>query len=81
MDDGTASLGGTAITQKVLKQKLLGGTITKSCNGEDLYRARMEIVFALLRAPDPTEQLKFGNNKWSSAGQTVSTTILTNSPH
>lgn len=81
MEDGFATVSGTAIAQKVLQQKLLGGTVTKSCNGEDLYRARMEIVFALLRAPDPTESLKFGNNKWATSGQAVSTTTLTNSPY
>jgi hypothetical protein len=81
MDSGFATLSGAVVGQVLLRHKLLGGTVTKSCNGEDIYRARMEIVYALLRAVDPTEQLKFGINKWASAGQTVSTTTLTNSSY
>ena len=68
-----------AIPQKLLRSKLLGGTRIRSCNGEEIYRARFEAVFALLRSPTPTELLKIGQNKWSADPATRSTALLTNS--
>ena len=86
MDAGAAttadsSVGLPVIPQRLLSSKLLGGTRTKTCNGEDVYRARFEAVFALLRTPTATELLKFGQNKWSSEPGTQSTAVLTNSPY
>lgn len=85
MEAGMATVGDPArgilpIPQKMMSSKLLGGTRTRTCNGEEIYRARFEAVFALLRTPSPTEILKFGQNKWSTDGGTESTTTLTNSP-
>lgn len=86
MDAGLATVGDTdlgipAIAQKLLSAKLLGGTRTRTCNGEEVYRARFEAVFALLRSPTAIEMLKFGLNKWSTDGLTQSTPALTNSPY
>lgn len=75
-----AGIGLAAIPQRLLSSSLLGGTRTKTCNGEDIYRARFEAVFALLRAPTPAEILKFGQNKWSNEAGTQSNLTLTNSP-
>ncbi|MFO1040977.1 MAG: hypothetical protein U0941_04280 [Planctomycetaceae bacterium] len=85
MEAGMATVGDPLrgilpIPQKMMSSKLLGGTRTRTCNGEEIYRARFEAVFVLLRTPSPTEILKFGQNKWSTDGGTESTTTLTNSP-
>jgi len=80
----TKYVGGSAYTpipQTMLRSKLLGGTITKSCNGEDIYRATMEIVYALTRAPLPQDILQLGSNPpfAGSSLRTISDTTLTNS--
>jgi len=85
MDAGTATVeipGVTPppITQTLLSYKLLAGTRTRSCNGEDVFRARFEAVYALSRAPSPTELLKIGANRWSADPVTTSSEVLTNSP-
>lgn len=69
------------IGQRVLHSRLLGGTVTKSAAGEDIYRARMEIVYALSRPFAPIELLKFGSNKWAADEATVSNPVLTNSSY
>ncbi len=82
MESGQATVysgGITPIVQKMLDSKLLGGTQTYTCNGEQVYRARLETTFALSRAPTPPELLKMGQNKWSSSDPAASTTTLTNS--
>jgi hypothetical protein len=69
------------VVMKLLQSKLMGGTTSKAASGQDVYRARSEFVFALNRAPTPTEVLKFGHNLWSTdnAGLgTQSTAELTN---
>jgi hypothetical protein len=86
MESGAATVGDLgagrpAIPQILLSSRLLGGTRTKTCNGEEVFRARFEAVFALLRTPTPAEILKFGENKWSTESATVSTTELTSSPY
>lgn len=86
LNGGNASkyVGGSAYTpipQKMLSSKLLGGTVTKSCNGEDIYRSQMQIIYALTRAPQPQDILQMGSNPWATgtALKTVSDTTLTNS--
>jgi hypothetical protein len=69
----------SGVRQFALKTKLLGGSVTKSADGKDIYHARAEFVFALQRQPAATEVLKFGVNKWSNGPETVSTGTLTNS--
>jgi hypothetical protein len=75
MDGGTATLSG--IPQTLLKAKLLGGTVSKSADGKDIYRARAEFVFALARQPAPSEVLKMGFNGWTNEGPTNSAPTLT----
>ncbi|HEY4259090.1 MAG TPA: hypothetical protein VGM98_02970 [Schlesneria sp.] len=77
MDGGTATTSG--ISQTLLKSKLLGGTVSKSADGKDIYRANAEFVFALARQPAPSEVLKMGFNDWTNDGPTNSTTTLTSS--
>jgi len=86
LNDGYATkyIGGssyTPIPQKVLSSKLLGGTITKSCNGEDIYRATMQIIYAMARAAQPLDVLQMGSNPWAAGSslRTISDTTLTNS--
>lgn len=86
MDAGAATIddagvGLPAIPQKLLSSRLLGGTRTRTCNGEAIYRARFEATFALLRSPTPAELLKFGQNKWSTDTSTDSSAVLTNSSY
>ena len=71
------------IPQKMLYSKLRGRGRTQSADGSYLYYADMDIVYALLRAPTPTELLKIGINKWqnSSTEATISNPTLTNSPY
>lgn len=83
MDSGQANAGGSGsppITQTLLSYRLMGGTRTRTCNGEDLYRARFEAIYALSRAPSPNELLKIGWNRWSSDPFTTTSEVLTNSP-
>ena len=80
----TAYLNSTygQITMKCLDSKILGGTIDKTANGEDLYRARFEAKMGLSRAPTKAELLKFGHNKWMLEPRidgTVSNSFLTGS--
>ncbi|MBS0205006.1 MAG: hypothetical protein JSS49_19030 [Planctomycetes bacterium] len=86
MDAGAATtadpgVGLPAISQRLLSSKLLGGTQTRTCNGEVVFRARFEAVFALLRTPTAAEILKFGQNKWSTDSGTQSNSVLTNSSY
>lgn len=76
MDGGSATLSG--ISQTLLKSKLLGGTVSKSADGKDIYRANAEFVFALARQPVPSDVLKMGFNGWTNGGSTNSTPTLTN---
>lgn len=75
MDGGVATLSG--ISQTLLKAKLLGGTVSKSADGKDIYRARAEFVFSLARQPAPSEVLKMGFNGWTNDGPTNSAPTLT----
>ena len=75
MDGKTATVSG--IPQTLLKAKLLGGTVSKSADGKDIYRANAEFVFALARQPAPSDVLKMGFNGWTNDGPTNSTTTLT----
>lgn len=81
---GTAYSGPTypQIEMKCLDSKLLGGTVDKTANQENLFRARFEATMALKRAPTAAELLKFGHNKWMNEPTidgAVSNAVLTGS--
>ena len=54
------------VEHPLLKSKLLGGTVSKSADGKDIYRANAEFVFALARQPAPSDILKMGFNGWTN---------------
>lgn len=67
-----------AVGMELLRSKLLGGTVTKTATGENLYRSRLEARFACKRKPNKAELLILGQNPWTNESQTFSTTDLTN---
>lgn len=71
--------GYAPIVQTYLTHRLRPGTPTYTPTGQPVYRATMEIIIGLSRAPTPAEALALGTDKWNSIGQVVTNANLTNS--
>lgn len=77
----SSSSGYFPIKQWVLRSVLLAATESITCNGEKIYRAGIDILFALSRKPTADEALNIGKNAWSSGSGVVSTRDLTAGPN
>lgn len=78
IDNTGMSTGTPQITMHLLSSRIVPGTKTLTSTGEKLYRATLEMRFALSRCPRPHEKLKVGMDVWSSTPKAVTNETLTN---
>lgn len=60
--------GSGSVTATLLSKKIRPGVPERSPDGKLVYRADIEVVYALSRAPNNSEQLLVGTNPWEDFG-------------